>query len=165
MIRSKRLAACSLVASLCVVVMLLGALLELGIYAAPLICAVALLPIGQKYGTKYQLLVWAAVSLLSFILVPNPEQNLLFFGIFGWYPIARPALQRFPRMLRIVFKLALFNAVVIAVEALVMLVLVPEMMGAELMILFLVLMNILLLCFDRLLPLAEILMARLTKYI
>ena len=165
MIRSKRLAACSLVASLSVVVMLLGAVLELGIYAAPLICAVALLPIGQKYGTKYQLLVWAAVSLLSFILVPNPEQNLLFFGFFGWYPIARPKLQRLPKVLRTVVKLLLFNAVMIAVEALVMLVLVPEIMGAALLLVFLALMNILLLCFDRILPLAEILMSRLAKYI
>jgi len=165
MIRSKRLAACALVTSLCVVVMLLGAVLELGIYAAPMVCAVALLPVGQKYGRKYQLLVWLAVSLLSFMMVPNPEQNLLFFGIFGWYPIARPVLQRFPRMLRIVFKLALFNAVVIAVEALVMLVLVPESMGLGLMLVFILLMNILFLCFDRILPLAEYFMTRLIKYI
>ena len=165
MIRTKRLAACSLVTAFCVVVMLLGALAELGMYAAPLAAAIALMPIGTKYGVKYHLLAWLAVSLLSLILVPNAEQNLLFLGIVGWYPVIRPRLQRRPKMLRLLLKLLLFNAVLLAVEAIVMLVLGGELLGPWLMILFLLLMNILLFVFDRLIPIAEILLRRLLPYL
>ena len=165
MIRTKRLAACSLTVALCTVCMLLGALLELGIYAAPMLSSVALIPIGLKYGKKYQLTAWIAASLLCMILVPNAEQNLLFFGLFGWYPAARTAFQKLKKPLRILVKLLLFNVIIIAVEALVMLVLVPEVMGIGLLAAFLLLMNILMFCFDRLLPLMELLAMRLIKYL
>jgi len=162
---TKRLAACSLVVSLCTVCMLLGALLELGMYLSPMLSAIALIPLGQKYGKKYHLMAWIASSVLCLILVPNPEQNLLFLAFFGWYPAARASLQKLKKPLRILVKLLLFNVTMIAVEALVMLVLVPEVMGAGLLLAFLILMNILMVCFDRLLPWMELLLARLTKYL
>ena len=58
--QTKRMATCAMMTALCVVLMWLGAVLELGMYAAPLFAGLSLIIIGQKYGSKYQLTVWAA---------------------------------------------------------------------------------------------------------
>lgn len=148
---------------MCLVLMLLGAVLELGMYAAPLLAGVCLVPYGRKYGTKYQLIVYAAVSLLSFMLVPNIEQNLMFAGFFGWYPLLRPGLGRLSKGLRITVKLLIFNAVIIAIEALVMLVLAPEVLGSVLTVLLLVLGNVTFLLYDFVLPVLELRLNRIMK--
>ena len=41
-----------MLAAVCLVLMLLGAVLELGMYAAPLLAEVCLVPYGRKYGAK-----------------------------------------------------------------------------------------------------------------
>lgn len=149
-----------MLAAVCAVLMLLGAVLELGMYAAPLLAGICLLPYGQKYGIKYQIIVYLAVSFLSFILVPNIEQNLMFAGLFGWYPALRPALQGLSKLPRIVVKLLIFNVTIIAIEALVMLVLVPEVLGGGLIAALLVLGNITFILYDCIIP---VLTVRLSK--
>lgn len=141
-----------MLAALCIVLMLLGAVLELGMYAAPLLAGVCLIPYGQKYGKKYQLTVFGAVGLLSFMLVPNIEQNLMFAGFFGWYPLLRDSLQRLGKPWRICLKLLVFNGVVIAIEALVMLVLVPEALGSLMTVLLLIMGNVTFVLYDYVIP-------------
>ena len=165
MIRTKRLAACAMMTALSVVLMALGALLELGTYAAPMLASLCLLPVGEKYGRIWQLLVWIAAGLLSFMLIPAPEQNLMYFGLFGWYPILRPYFEKLPRLLRLPGKLLALNAAMIAIEALVMLVLVPEVMEPVFLIVFLLLMNVLFLVYDYALPYMKLLMGRILKYL
>lgn len=162
---SKRLAACSLMVSLTVVLMVLGAVLELGTYAAPMLASLCLIPVGQRYGKKYQTLLWLAASGLSFLLVPNPEQNLMFFGVFGWYPIVRSRIQKLPLLGRVTVKFLAFNMVMLAIEALVMLVLIPETMSTGMLAAFLILMNVLFFCYDYLLPLMERLVHRFERYL
>lgn len=142
--------------AVCIVLMLLGAALELGMYAAPLLAGICLIPYGQKYGGKHQMLVYSAVSLLSFMLVPNIEQNLMFAGLFGWYPALRPALGKLPKTMRILVKLLIFNVTVIAIEALVMLVLMPETMGSAMIAALLVLGNVTFILYDFVLPVLEL---------
>ena len=160
---TKKIASGAMLAAACTVIMLLGAVLELGMYAAPLLVGLLLIPYGQKYGAKYQLVVFAAVSLLSFMLVPNIEQNLMFTGLFGWYPVLRPALQRLYKVPRLISKLLIFNMTVIAIEALVMLVLVPEAMGGILMIILLVLGNATFLLYDYIIPIMSIRLEKLRQ--
>lgn len=157
---TKRVASGAMLTAVCIVLMLLGAVLELGMYAAPLLAGICLIPYGQKYGSKYQMIVYAAVSLLSFMLVPNIEQNLMFTGLFGWYPVLRPALQRLSKLPRILLKLLIFNVTVIAIEALVMLVLVPEILSGALIAALLVLGNITFILYDYIIP---VLAVRLNK--
>ena len=163
--QTKRMATCAMMTALCVVLMWLGAILELGMYVAPLFAGLCLIPIGQKYGSKYQLTVGVASSLLSLMLVPNIEQNLLYVGLFGWYPVLRPKLQKLPKVLSFLAKLLIFNVVVIAIEALVICLLVPEALTAWMIVLLLVLANITFLAYDFLIPRMEILMSRITKLI
>lgn len=155
--KTKTIAACGMMTALSVVIMLLGGVLGLGMYASPMIAGFCLMYIGQEYGVKYQWTVWAAVSLLSVMLVPNAEENLMYICFFGLYPILWPLFEKLPWKLKWVCKLLYFNLTVIAVEALVMLVLVPEVMGAGLMIGLLALGNVLFLCYDFMIPRSHLL--------
>ena len=160
---TKRMATCSMMAALCVVLMVLGAILELGMYACPLFAGLCFIPIGQKYGRKYHITLYVASSILCFLMVPNMEENLMFAGLFGWYPIVRPVLQKLPKVIRWICKLVIFNVVVIAIEWLVMTILVPEVMGDALLWVLLILGNITFLAYDFMIPKMEVLMGRITK--
>ena len=160
---TKRMATCSMMAALSVVLMVLGAILELGMYACPLFAGLCFIPIGQKYERKYHITLYVASSILCFLMVPNMEENLMFVGLFGWYPIVRPVLQKLPKVIRWISKLAIFNVVVIAIEWLVMTILVPEAIGGTLLWVLLILGNITFLAYDFMIPKMEVLMGRITK--
>ena len=152
-----------MMAALCVVLMVLGAILELGMYACPLFAGLCFIPIGQKYGRKYHITLYVASSILCFLMVPNMEENLMFAGLFGWYPIVRPVLQKLPKVIRWICKLVIFNVVVIAIEWLVMTILVPEAIGGTLLWVLLILGNITFFAYDFMIPKMEVLMGRITK--
>ncbi|MBR6677414.1 MAG: hypothetical protein IKL23_01620 [Oscillospiraceae bacterium] len=160
---TKRMATCAMMTALSVVLMLLGGILELGMYACPLFVSLAFVPIGEKYGRKYHLVLYAASAILCFLLVPNWEENLMFAGFFGWYPIVRPALQKLPLVLRWAAKLLLFNAAVIAMEWLLMTFIAPQAMGGILLWVLLALGNVTFLAYDALIPRTNVLMKRLLR--
>lgn len=155
--QAKTIASCGMMAALSVVIMLLGGVLGLGMYASPMIAGFCVMYIGREHGTKYQWIVWAAVSLLSLLLVPNAEENLMYICFFGLYPILHPQFEKLPMRLRWVCKLLYFNVTVIAVEMLVMLVLVPEAMAAWMLITLLLMGNVIFLCYDFLIPRSHLL--------
>lgn len=150
--QSRRMAICGMTAALGVVLMVLGAILELGMYVCPMFVGLCLIPIGKEWGVRYHLMLWAAISLLCLMLVTNLEQNLMFIGLFGWYPALRPRLQRLPPLPRLAVKLLLFNAIVIAIEALLIFVLVPEAMGTVFTMILLMLGNATFLLYDFAIP-------------
>ena len=112
--RSRQMAVCGMTAALGVVLMVLGSILGLGMYLAPMLAGWLLIPAGREYGIKQQLLLWIAISLLCFMLVTDVEQNMMFAFLFGWYPALRPRLQKLKRPLAILVKLLIFNVLVIA---------------------------------------------------
>lgn len=142
------MAAGAVTAAVCVVLLLLGGILELGMYAAPMLAGLCAMPVGKRWGRKYQCMVWLVVSALSFLLVPQIEENLLFAAFFGWYPIARPRLEKLPGPLRWVCKLLIFNGAIVAVEALVMCLLVPEAVESVLALALLALANVTFVMYD-----------------
>ena len=160
---ARRIAICSMMAALSVVLMLLGAILELGMYAAPLMAGLCFIPIGQKYGRKYQWMLYSVTGILCLLIVPNMEENLMFIGLLGWYPILRPTLQKLPKLLRLIVKLAVFNVIIIGIEWLVMTVLAPEVVGDVLLWVLLALGNITFVAYDFMIPKMELLMSRLVK--
>ena len=163
---TRAVALCGVTAALAVVLMAVGGLLGVGLYAAPMLAGLCLLPAGRHLGLKYHLLLWFAVSALSFFLVPDVEQDLMFLCLFGCYPILRPALERLPRVPRLLCKLLFFNAVAIALEALVLLVLVPEALEPPMLLLLLALGNLTFVLYDLLIPRAQRLLdARLAAFL
>ena len=159
---TKLITLCGMISALAVVIMLVGGILELGTYAAPMIAGLCLIPIGKKYGRKYHLAIWGVVSIVSFLVVPYIEQDLIFLSLFGLYPVIYPTFQKLPKALRIITKLLYFNIITVAVEALVMLVLVPEIMNAAMITLLLLMGNITFLLYDFIIPRAELI---LDKYL
>ena len=149
--------------ALTVVLMILGAVLELGMYACPLLAGVFFILVGEKYGRKYHVMLYAVSAVLCFLLVPNIEQNLIFAGFFGWYPIIRPSLQKLPKILSWIVKFGIFNGVVLAIEWLVMRILVPEAVGSAILWVLLILGNITFLFYDLMIPRMEILMRKIAK--
>jgi len=163
--KTKVIAGSAMMTALSTVLMLLGSVMELGMYAVPMSVGLIHIPFGKKYGRKYQAMVFAAVSLLSFMLVPSIEQNLMYAGFFGWYPLVRQLLERFKNPLKLILKLIIFNAAIIAVEAAVMLLFVPETIGKWLLIALLAVGNLCFILYDRLMPKFEYYLKRLEKII
>ena len=157
---AKRMAVCGILAALSVVIHLLGAALGIGTYLAPMMTGGSLLLIRRAYGVKYHVILWAAVSVLSLILVPNMEQNLMYLCLFGCYPIFYPYLRRLNKWIRLMSKLLWFNVMFIAVELLLVLVLVPEAVDSLIFVLFILLGNAAFLCYDIALPRFERLLYR-----
>lgn len=163
--QSKRIAVCGVTAALGVVIMLLGNVLGLGMYLAPMLVGLSLTAIGKEWGIKYQLLLWIAVGILSMLVVSNLEQNLMFICLFGWYPVLRPVLQKWRPLPRVVVKFLIFNVIVVALETFLILVLVLESLGTGLTILLLVLGNVTFFTYDFAIPRFEFLAVRYLKKI
>lgn len=162
---SKKMASGAMLSALCLVLMLLGSVLELGIYAAPVLAGMLIVPYGEKYGRKYQLIVYAIISILSVLFVPGIEQNLMFVCFFGWYPMVREKLQKYPKLLRAVLKFLAFNAVVIGIEALIMFGFAKELMGSTLVWVLILLGNITFAVYDFAITRIEKVFGRLKKII
>ena len=152
---TKRIAFCGMMTAVGVVLLLLGSFLGIGTYVAPMLAGLLLLPVGKKWGVKYHVLVWLAVGVLGLLLVTDVEEALMFLCFFGWYPILRPRLQRLPGGLQWAAKFAVFNLPVIALELLLMLVLVPEDLGAGFLLALLLLGNLTFFLYDLVTPKAE----------
>jgi len=97
----------------------LGAVVWLLAYIMPLLCGILMIAVYHSAGGKTVLLIYAAVSILSLILLNDKECALLYVLFFGYYPLLREKLTAVGnRILRFLIKLAVFNAGVVAAELL-----------------------------------------------
>ena len=120
--QTKKIAFCGVLGALAVAFMILGALIGIGTYAAPALAGIALLPVVAEYGAGTAAALYASVSVLSVLLVPDKESAFLFVFL-GWYPAARPAYDRVrPKALAELLKLLTFNAAVAAAYVLLLFV-------------------------------------------
>lgn len=161
--RPRAVALSGVLSALAVALMWIGALSGLGTYASPLLAGVALMPVGMSLGRKFHWLSFAAVSLLSCLLCADWEQNLMFIGLFGWYPILRPSLEKVKIPLKILAKLAVFNVAAVAVELLVMRVIAPQSEKSWILAALLFLGNVTFLVYDFALPRIEFVLKRRLK--
>lgn len=158
--KTKRLAACGMGTALGVVLMLFGSFLGLGMYAAPMLVGLGLVPFGKTWGVRVQLMMALAIGLLSLMLVADVEQNLMFLCFLGWYPALRPRMEKLSRLPRLVLKLTLFNGIVVALEILLVRVLAPVSMSGPFAAALLILANLTFLVYDMAIPRFEVLMRR-----
>lgn len=132
-------------AALSVTLMLVMGLTGISTYAAPMLAALMLIPVRQRYGIPTALTVWLAAGLLSLLLVTDRELSLLYLTIYGWYPVLRPKLMEFPRLVSIFLRYALFNGCFFLTYALLL-----SLLGIDsnpfsmswIMVLFLLMMNV-----------------------
>lgn len=163
--QAKKLALGGIIAALTLVVMLLGGLIGIGTYAAPLLAGILLEPIGRRLGIRMHLAILLAVTLLSAILVPDVEETLIFLFFFGWYPLLRPSLAKLSAGLAIATKLLLFNVCIILAEVLLYTLFLPLADTAWMLLALLCLANIVFFLYDKALPRFTLLMEQLLQRI
>ena len=124
---SQKIALCGVLGALSVTLLMMGNLLQIGTYAAPMLAAFLLVPVLEEYGVRYALLMYMAVSVLSVLLVPDKELALFYTLVLGYYPVLKQALDRLCLApLRWLVKLAVFNGATVAMYGLLMLLIGPS---------------------------------------
>jgi hypothetical protein len=66
-----------------------------------------------EIGTPYNWLVWLTTSLITVVIPPSRMIGLLYFLVFGIYPILKGYIERAPRVLWYVFKLVFINVILV----------------------------------------------------
>ena len=118
--KSKQIALCGLLCALAVTLLLLGGVIPIATFCAPLLAMVILLPILEEYGPKTAAAAYGAAAILALLLVPDRETALV-FAAFGWYPLLRPKLAGIHfRFARLLVKLAVCNAIIAVLYGLVL---------------------------------------------
>ena len=109
---TKELSLCSVMAALSVVILCLGGIVPLALYACPILASAALLPVREECRPRYAWCCWAAVAILAVLLCPDKEAAALYVFL-GYYPLLQPRLERIRRpVMRWLAKLALASAAV-----------------------------------------------------
>ena len=161
---SKRMALCGVFCALGVVLMMLGGLFPLATFCSPALAAIALIPILVETDKRMAWGAYVAIAVLSLLLAPDKESALL-FAFLGYYPILKLNIDRIPRKgLRILIKLALFDcaagAMLLCVTYLFGLTQIMaeyQEMGRAMLIAFVILANVTMLLFDRMIAVIAVL--------
>lgn len=111
-----RLTLSAMLTALSVVVLYLGALLDVMSLTAVGISSFFILFAVRELPLSYRLFIYFGTSLLSALLLPTPESALLYAILGGLYPLVKFPMERLRRPLPLVCKLLLVNAVVTASE-------------------------------------------------
>lgn len=126
---SQKIALCGMLGALSVVLLLIGSALQIGTYAAPMLAAFLLIPVLEDYGPRYALTLYATVSILAVLLVPETELAFFYVLVMGYYPVLRVKLNALKNtVLRWVIKFAVFNAATVLVYLLLFALLGPAVL-------------------------------------
>lgn len=96
----------------------IGALLEVLDISMAVIASLCVIIAVIEYGKGAPWMVYAAISILSFLLVPNKLPSIFFALFFGFYPILKGILEARPKVICWLLKEIIFNvslAVIIAI--------------------------------------------------
>ncbi len=141
-------------AALSVVLMFLGGILYIFTYAVPMVLGILMSALKKSFSVSCAICVFVAVSVLSFILVPEKEIVLMYMLFFGWYPLIRDELNKIrPGFLSLPVKLILFNICIFVIELIAYYVFgIPffedGVFSVSMLVLFAVLMNITFILYD-----------------
>ena len=117
------------------VVVLMPTALELFVYALPAFAGMLVMFSVIELDKKWAFGIYAAVSVLSLMLVPNKEAAILYAAFFGYYPVLKAIVEsRLPKAAEYIVKFAVFNVSMIGAYAVLVKVLsmpFDELMGTE----------------------------------
>lgn len=106
---TKKLAVASVLAALCIVIMLLGSVITLLDLSCAAAASLIIIFAVIELGGIYPWLIWAVASLLSLMLLPDKFGALVFFAFAGYYPMLKRYFERLPTVLEWAVKLTVFN--------------------------------------------------------
>ena len=117
-----------MLAAVAVVLMCLGTIIPVATYAAPMLCILLGQVVRKFCGDRLCWAWYGAVAVLSLLLAPDKEAAAVFAAL-GYYPVVKPKLER--RRLPWLWKLCLFNAVMLGLYWLLLKVIGMERLVAE----------------------------------
>jgi len=144
--------------ALSVALMLMGGIIPIATYCVPMMSGILLLPVLLEFGRKAAWTVFSAVALITLLL--GIDKEAAFFYLFlGYYPILKWEIEKIKKKhLRVLVKLCVFNISILLMYILLgavmnMDAIVEEffLMGPALLIAFVILLNLCLWLYDRLL--------------
>lgn len=118
---ARQIALGGIFAALAVVILLLGGMIQVGTYVAPMLAALPLVILLAELPRSLCLGWYCIVALLGVLLCPDKETAFVFVFL-GWFPLAKPRLDRLPKLPGLLCKLLIFNASTAALYALLILV-------------------------------------------
>ena len=90
---SSKTAMGGMTAALSLVIMLLTAVIPYLQYALPAMSGALLILMVIEISKSWALCTYVAVSILSFLILPNKEAAMVYCAFFGCYPILKPVLE------------------------------------------------------------------------
>jgi len=110
-----RMALCGVLCGLSIVILAASALYPSLSYAIPMVAGALLLVPSIEYGSGTAFTAYAAVGIISMILLPEKEAPLMYIFVFGLYPIIKKYFERIPgRLPEYLAKFAYFNISAVA---------------------------------------------------
>ena len=110
---TRRIATCGVFCALAVVMLGLGAIIEVLDLTASAAAALILLPVLLCYGGKFAWLSYAVTATLGVLLMPQSLAAWMYAGLTGFYPMVKQRLDKLPRVLGWLIKLRLLTAVLV----------------------------------------------------
>lgn len=105
-----KIALCGMLGALAVTILMMGFLFPFATYVCPAMAACLLLIIVYEYGVKTGLTLYAAISCLGLMLVPDQELVFMFIFVFGLYSVIKMPLDRkLGKKTRLIAKFAYIN--------------------------------------------------------
>lgn len=130
--QSRKVAFCGVMGALSVVVLLVGNLLQIGTYAAPMLACFLLIPVQEEFGSRQALLLYLTVAFLGLILLPDKELALFYILVLGYYPVVKNKLDHLhSRVLRWALKFLFFNLTVLILYAVLLALFAGPALRAE----------------------------------
>ena len=111
-----RLTLSAMLTALSVVVLYLGALLDVLSLTVVAISSVFLLFAVRELPLGYRLFIYFGTAILSALLLPSKEPALLYAMFGGLYPLVKFPIEHLRRPLPLLLKLLFFNAVITVSE-------------------------------------------------
>lgn len=134
--------------ALSVALMFCSSLFYVFTYAVPMVLGLLMIIIKKTFSSSCAWCVYAAVSILSLIIVPEKETVLMYILFFGYYPIIKSSFDKISsKFLSYLLKLFVFNVSVATVEVIAYFVFaIPffenGVFSAAMIVVFAVLMNV-----------------------
>ncbi len=105
---TKKLTVASMLCALCVVLMLIGSIIEVMDLSVSALASFIVIFAVIEMGGAYPYLIWTAGSILALLLLPNKLPAIYFAMFFGWYPIVKNYFERVAVWLSWILKTAAF---------------------------------------------------------
>ncbi len=156
--RTRQIAVSGMMTALATAILMMGGVIPAATFVGPALAGLMLIPVFAEGGQKLALGAWLAISALGLMLSADKEAALL-FAFLGWYPAMKWKLDmKLPGWKGVPVKLLIWNACAGAMAAMIFYVFRMDQvmaeyreMGQAMLIGFIVLANVTLLVYDRLL--------------